>query len=188
MLIELDLDEVKSLKITTNQFLLIKFIIDKIDIKGYKNTLSITQDDIDNLIEQNILTPESVYTYGELTNLHVTEKFEAKFKTKDFFDEFFDTYPIYALRPDGIKDYLRSDVSRSRKSYNKIVGKSRSKHEHILECLKFEISTRNQTGKMGYMKRMYKWLTAEEWLLYDEFLSSDKVKAEAVQIYGTDVE
>ena len=38
------------------------------------------------------------------------------------------------------------------------------------------------------MKRMYKWLTSEEWTLYDEFMKGEKVKEQIEQIYGTNVE
>jgi hypothetical protein len=188
MLIELDLDEAKRLKITTNQFLLVKFIVDGINFDAYQSTLSITNSDIENLISKNILTIESKYDESDLTSLFVTQEFIDKFKARNFFDEFFDTYPISATRPDGTKDYLRGDISRCRKTYDKIVGKSKSKHEHILECLKFEVSTRRKSGSMSYMKRMSKWLFAEEWLLYDEFLKDKKVQNTAEKIYGTEID
>jgi len=187
MLIELDLDEAKRLKITTNQFLLVKFIIDNISFDEYKSTLSINEEDILNLIKKDILTTDSFYT-DELTSLKVSEEFEKRFKVRDFFDEFYDEYPISASRPDGTKDYLRGDVSRCRKTYNKIVGKSRSKHEHILECLRFEVTNRRQRNNMSYMKRMSKWLFSEEWLLYDELLNNKEVQQQAEKLYGTDVE
>lgn len=41
MLIEIDLDEAKRLKITMNQFVLIKLLIDKIDIKSLINVIRI---------------------------------------------------------------------------------------------------------------------------------------------------
>ena len=188
MLIELDLDEAKRLKITTNQFMLIKFIVEKINFSAYQNTINIVDSDILNLIDKNILTKESVYNEMDISSLKITEEFENKFKTRNFFDEFYESYPISTSRPDGMKDYLRGDVSRCRKAYEKIVGKSKTKHEHILDCLKFELTTRKSSGSMGYMKRMSKWLLAEEWLLYDEFLKDKKVQHTEEKIYGTEID
>jgi len=188
MLIELDLDEAKRLKITVNQFILIKLIIEKIDIKSLINVVRIDESDIVNLKEQGILTSESSLNLEAESNLVVTEEFIKKFKAKDFFDEFFDIYPTSTIRPDGLKDYLRGDVSRCRKYYSKIVGKSRAKHERMIESLKFELATRKQSNGMQYMKRMPKWLLSEEWLLYEEFIKDKTVIKQAEEVYGTGIE
>ena len=59
MLIEIDLNEVKNLKLTINQFVLIKLLIDGIDIKSLSDVIPVDETDIGNLIEKNILTKES---------------------------------------------------------------------------------------------------------------------------------
>ena len=109
-------------------------------------------------------------------------------RQKDFFDELYDIYPTFVVRTDGTRDYLRGAPSNCRKLYAKITGHSRSKHEHIKECLKFELSNRKQTNSMQYMKRMHKWLTSEEWLLYDEFMKDKKVQKKIDDVYGTAIE
>ena len=97
-------------------------------------------------------------------------------------------YPISVTRPDGTKDYLRGDIARCRKIYNSHVGKSRSKHEYIIDALKFEITNRRINNKIGFMKRMSKWLVSQEWTLYDEFLKDKKVQKQVEEVYGTNVE
>ena len=188
MLIEVDLKEAKNLKITINQFILIKLLVDRIDIKSLLDVIPVNESDINNLKEQNILTKESEYQDKEFNKLFINESFLDKIKQKDPFDEFSALYPVSVIRTDGTKDYLKGAPSNCRKLYSKVVGKSREKHEHIIECLKFELSNKRLTNKMGYMKRMYKWLTSEEWVLYDEFLKDKKVQKTVEKIYGTDVE
>lgn len=188
MLIEVDLKEAKNLKITINQFIFIKLLIEKIDIKSLLDVIPVNESDIDNLIKQNILTKESKYKENVFDELFIEDSFVKKLKNKDFFDEFSELYPISVIRTDGSKDYLKGAPSNCRKLYTKIVGNSRSKHEHIIECLKFELSNKRTTNKMGYMKRMYKWLTSEEWLLYDQFLNDKKAQKAVENIYGTEIE
>lgn len=87
---------------------------------------------------------------------------------KDFFDEFYDIFPIYVLRPDGQKGFLRANVNKCRLQYKKIVGKSKATHEHIVKCLNYELTERMRTNKLGYMKTMWKWLTNHEWEAFEE--------------------
>lgn len=87
---------------------------------------------------------------------------------KSMFDEFYDLFPVYVTRPDGTKGFLRSNINKCRKEYNRIVGKSKAMHEHIMNCLKYEIDNKMQTGKIGYMKTMWKWLTQHEWETIEE--------------------
>jgi hypothetical protein len=188
MLIELDLKEVKTLKITINQFILIKLLIDEVDIKSLLDVIPVSETDINNLIEKNILTKESVYDIKDFKKLIVSKEFIERLKEKDPFDEFYELYPSSVVRTDGIKDFLRGAPSRCRVLYNKQVGRSRSKHEYMIECLKFELTNRRQTNTLSYMKRMYKWLTSEEWTLYDEFMKDTQIQKTAGDIYGTRVE
>ena len=188
MLIELDLKQAKTLKITVNQFILIKFLIEQIDIKSFVDVIPINENDIKNLIDQNIITNDSVYEPRNLSKIVFTEEFQSKLSGRDYFKEFYDLYPVSIKRPDGTKDYLRGDLSRCRMIYNKVVGRSLSKHEHIMTCLKFDINTRTKANSMGYMKRMPKWLAAEEWLIYEESLLEKSTSKKVEEVYGTAIE
>jgi hypothetical protein len=187
MLVELDLLEAKRLKLTINQFLLIRLVIDKINIAPIKETLNISGSDIDKLISLNIFTKDSLFT-PTLSRLKLTPEMEKAIGTKDFFSEFYDSYPVYSIRTDGSRDYLRSDVNRARVVYNKLVGKSETKHNEVMTALKAELAEKRASNKMSYMKRMYKWLTSEEYLVYLEkskaIIYSDEPKTIS---YGTEV-
>jgi hypothetical protein len=182
------LEEARRLKITINQFVLISLLMSNSDIKSLLDVIPISEDDVNKLISKDILTKESVFDSKDFSKLIINEDFKNKVKVKDFFTEFFDAYPASVTRTDGLKDYLRGDISRCRKYYNKEVGNIRSKHDHMMECLKFEVEARKRAGSLGYMKRMSKWLLSEEWLLYDEFMKDKKIQKQAGTIYGTDIE
>lgn len=186
MLIELDLDEAKSLKLTINQFLLIKLLVDKLDIKSLLDVIPISENDINVLVAKNILTKESLGR--DITEIELTESILEEIKPVDFFMEFYNMYPVSVVRTDNRRDYLRADISRCRRYYEKLVGKSKSKHEYMLDCLRFELEFRRKNNSMGFMKRMSKWFMSEEWLMYEEFLKEQEIPKEIIHQYGTDVE
>lgn len=102
------------------------------------------------------------------------------------FDMFYDQFPVYVMRPDGTKGFLRANVNKCRKEYNRIVGKSKAMHEHIMDCLKYEIDERMRTGKIGYMKTMWKWLTQHEWETIEEQMKVETPNQNYYN-YGTDI-
>ena len=101
-----------------------------------------------------------------------------------YFDEFYNTFPVYVLRPDGTKGYLKANVNKCRKEYNKIIGKSKAMHDHIMDCLKFELQDKVTIGKMIYMQTMWKWLVQHGWEYYEDRVKEETIKTEA---YGTTV-
>ena len=66
MLIEIDLNEAKKLHITMNQFSLLRFLVDNVNIKPYQSVIQIDDNDIQNLKLQKILTPESQFDVDDL--------------------------------------------------------------------------------------------------------------------------
>lgn len=93
-------------------------------------------------------------------------------------------FTLYALME--LKGFLRANVNKCRKEYNRIVGKSKAIHEHIMDCLRYEIDDKMRTGKMGYMKTMWKWLTQHEWETFEEQMKLDDYQPNTYN-YGTDV-
>jgi hypothetical protein len=49
--------------------------------------------------------------------------------------------------------------------------------------LNFELSDKAMTGKLGYMKTMWKWLTSHEWELIEEQMNINQ--PETTMLYGT---
>lgn len=126
----------------------------------------ISENEIQELVDSNIITvitsgDSKIYSISEDTRKHLKQD-------KSWFDEFYEVFPVYVTRPDGTKGFLRSNINKCRKEYNRIVGKSRAMHEYLIKCLQFEIDNKMITGKIGYMKTMWKWLTQREWEVTEE--------------------
>ena len=60
-------------------------------------------------------------------------------------------------------------------------------HEHIMNCLKFEIDNKMITGKLGYMKTMWKWLTQHEWEVVEEQMTDECNNSYSYEMYGTGI-
>lgn len=189
MLIEIDLTICKKLQITPNQLIFLKVLMNKNlkQIKEFQSIVNIQDSDIQELIERGIIKPIS--SFDNLSKIQVTEEFELSLENKNFFDEFYEAYPKYITRPDGLKDYLRTDMHRCRKFYEQTVGKSRAKHEKIMKCLNYEVDLKRKTNKMSYMKRMPRWLLSEEWTVYEQMMEDNNSIIENKEVsYGGEIE
>lgn len=189
MLIEVDLAVCKRLQISANQLIFVKILMERNlkRMRELQNVITLTDVDIKDLIDKGIL--QQTTNFSDLNKLQVTEEFELSLNSKSYFDEFYEAYPKYITRPDGTKDYLRTDMHRCRKFYEQIIGRSRSKHENILTCLKFEVNYKYKTNKMSYMKRMPKWLLSQEWQVYEQMMADEQHNPTTQPVtYGGDIE
>lgn len=140
----------------------------KVNNQDIQRLLSlVNEEEIRKLISQGLII---VTTKGDGNQVvEKTSKLDELFKEdKSMFDMFYDQFPVYVTRPDGTKGFLRSNINKCRKEYNRIVGKSKAMHKHIMNCLRFEVENKALTGKLGYMKTMWKWLTQHEWETVEE--------------------
>lgn len=186
MILELDTSLLKLFKISINQLVFINLVLNE----NQKNNQDIhellsrvSDEEIQDLIQRNIIVvtisdDNKIYRLSEQT-------VEATKKDADaMFNEFYEVFPVYVTRPDGTKGFLRTNINKCRKEYNKIIRKSRSMHEYITNALKWEVENKTTTGKIGYMKTMWKWLTQREWECYEEQMQLDQHTK--VQRYGSD--
>lgn len=187
MIIELDTKLLKFLaNINLNQLVFLSMVLNKnqkYDQDVHKIVSLISDDEISYLIDMGFITS---IERGEFTIYEPTEKL-SKILTpeKDYFDMFYEMYPVYVLRPDGSKSYLRANVNKCRKLYNTYVGKNSLQAEHLNNCLKFEINKKTNEGKMGYMKTMWRWLTDHQWEETEEEMND--VVTETQDAYGTEL-
>ena len=68
--------------------------------------------------------------------------------------------------------------------FNLYTGLSEAMAQHLIECLDFEVSKKVRTGKLGYMKTMYKWLVEHAWEESEQEMSDTKTNSTA---YGTEL-
>ena len=186
MILELDTSLLNKFSISINQLVFISLVLNdnQINNQDIHELLSrVNEEEIQDLIQRNII----VVTISDDNKIYSTSKELLDFIKKNeqsMFDEFYEVFPIYVTRPDGTRGFLRSNVNKCRKEYNRIIGKSKAMHEHILSCLRYEIDDKLQTGKIGYMKTMWKWLTQHEWECYEEQMNLEQQTANS---YGTGI-
>ena len=180
-------EKIQELNISTNQYIFIKSLSSNQLAKGIKSFAisHLTNEEFTDLINKKILTENSTVSESILTDEFIESQEEVF--DKDLFAVFYEIYPTSVLRPDGIKDYLRTDLNRCKKLYKQIIGNSRIKHDHLIKCLNFEIEQKRKTNKMGYFKRMRTWLASEQWIEAEEAMK-DRKSPILVTSYGTDIE
>lgn len=173
--------------INMNQLVFLSMVLDKNQTTKNQDVhrlISLIDDDeISYLVQQNLITS---IERGEFTVYEATEKLKS-FMTgeKDYFDMFYDQYPIYVLRPDGSKSYLRANVNKCRHLFNVTCGNSSAMAEHLIACLNFEIHKKMAEGKLSYMKTMWRWLVDHQWEESEEEMNDTVEKPTST--YGTDL-
>lgn len=172
--------------ISMNQLVFLSMILGKNQptYQDVRNVISLISDDeISYLVSQELVT---AIESGESITYQPTDKLkQAVFPKKDYFDLFYDMYPVYVLRKDGTKSYLRANVNKCRHFFNTKCGKSSAMAEHIIKCLDYEISKRMREGSLSYMMTMWNWLTRSQWEAIEEEMQDTEQKT--VNTYGTEL-
>ena len=178
MILELDTSLLNKFNLSINQLVFISLVLNgnQINSQDIHELLSrVNEEEIQELINRNIVvvtTSDNNKIYSPSEELLETIKKDRE----SMFDEFYEVFPVYVIRPDGTKGFLRANVNKCRKEYNRIIGKSKAMHEHVMACLRYEIDNKMQTGKIGYMKTMWKWLTQHEWECYEEQMNTETIE------------
>ena len=183
MILELDTSLLNKLNISINQLVFLSLVMNENqkDHQDIRELLSrVNEEEIQDLITRNIVIIEPMNN-GVKYSLSDESTQLLQISRDSMFDEFYTAFPVYVIRPDGTKGFLRANVNKCRKEYNRIIGKSRAMHEHIMQCLRYELDDKMRTGKLGYMKTMWKWLTQHEWECYE-----DQLNIQEDYSYGTD--
>ena len=172
--------------LNSNQLLFLSIVLDKNQPKYQdvrKIVSLISDEEIQYLISQKLI--DSIEREDEIT-YQATEKLrEAISLEKSYFDIFYDMYPVYVVRSDGSKSYLRANVNKCRHYFNTKCGRSSTMAEHIIKCLDYEISKRMREGSMSYIMTMWNWLTRNQWeAIEDEMQDMQK---QTVNSYGTEL-
>ena len=172
MVIAIDLARLAKLEITCGEYVMLYLIANR-NIATAKQFVerdtSITPDTIQKLIKLKLIHASDQETV-DVTKIIVRSKFLDEIKKGDVFDELVAHYPIKVTRPDGIVDYLRNDLTRCKKLYMQTIKSGEVTHKEIMDALAYEIYDRTNSNKLGYMKRLHKWLTSEEWHTWQQKL------------------
>lgn len=187
MIIELDTKLLDIPEVTTmNQLVFLSMVLDKNQKPKnqdvHRLVSLISDDEISYLVQQNLIT--SIERDGFITYEATSKLKELTTQKSDYFDVFYERYPVYVLRPDGTKAYLRANVNKCRHLFNVTCGKSSAMAEHLINCLDFEISKKMKEGKISYMKTMWRWLVDHQWEESEEEMNDTE---QTVNTYGTEL-
>ena len=173
MVIAIDLARLAKLEITCGEYVLLYLLANR-NIATAKQFVerdtSITPDTIQRLIKKKLIHASDQENEVDVTKIIVRSVFLNEIKRGDAFDELVARYPVKVTRPDGTVDYLRNDLTRCRKLYNQTIKGGEATHKEIMDALAYEIYDRTNSNKLGYMKRLFKWLTSEEWHTWQQKL------------------
>lgn len=188
MIIELDtkLLELPE-KINLNQLVFLSMILNKNQStydQDVRKLVSLMRDDeISYLIEQGLITSME---RSKSILYEATQKLKNFMEPpKDQFDLFYEMYPIYVLRSNGSKSFLRTNKNKCRNLYNILTGGNYAMSQHINKCLQFEIDKKMSTGSMCYMKTMWRWLQDRQWEASDEEMNNTQQTQQ--HSYGTEL-
>lgn len=181
MTIDINPDYLIKNSLTANQFVILQLIYEEEFDKLKKlGKISEVESDIEILKSKNLVVQTD-------EGLKVTPEYFRTLKGKGFFEELLATFPPSVLRPDGLRDYLRTDRKRAERKYKTITKNRKDIHMHILECLKFELEQRSKNGTLMYMKKLPNWLNSESWKEWEEKLKLNSIFEEEENSYGTDI-
>lgn len=190
MILEIDTSLLKIIgDINLNQLVFLTLVLDnnQKSNQGVAAIVSLVSDaEVQELIERDLIIKQET----EMGIAYIqTDKLSSITKEKmDPFDEFYEIYPTQVIRPDGTSDFLKKNKNNCRKKYNSILGRSKAKriliHQHLIDCLNYELEDKTRTGKLGYLKTMWKWLTTAEWENSEEQMKASETIINT-QIYGT---
>lgn len=175
-------------KLNLNQLVFLSMVLDKNQKSNNQDVRKIvsliSDDEISYLIEQGLITS---IERGNSITYQESEKLTAYIEPdRSYFDQFYDMYPVYVVRPDGEKVYLRTNKNKCRNLYNSYVSKSYTKAKHINKCLVKELEKKTKLGKIGYMKTMWRWLQDHQWEEIEEEMLSEQ-QEQNTETYGTEL-
>ena len=189
MIIEINTDSIINKGLTANQLLIAQLIYERnyTILEQFKTLWPILfEADLDSLIGAGYLRKSGNGDYR--TYLFLTPLLEMCGDNTGGFENLFAAFPVFVIRPDGTKDYLRADKSHSRKLYDKLVGKKKAKQDFVKQCLELELKVRNAENKLSYMKRLSNWLSTQEWEAWAERLKEDSNLIHKEDNYGQSLE
>lgn len=188
MIVQVNTEVLLKHRLTPNQFLLMQLVLDEKQqvLSRLLKLFPGMQQDIDTLISIDVLR-----RIGRANEFGVTDNCKNQLFGKDLFEELLALFPTYTIRPTGTKEFLKTDLRRSKAKYSQITKDQIDSHETILRCLQLEIKTKTATGSMKYFKKIYNWLTSEGWKEFEPLLNTTgngEVEPNLSNGYGTAVE
>lgn len=181
MIINLNLEFIVNNKITPNEAVILNLIQEgkQVALNRMLTKLPTVRTDLQNLITKTTVTLKD-------TKYYLSQAYTAMLSGSGLFEELNNKYPTYAYRPNGTKDYLKTNINRCKAKYEKFIEGRLDIHEHILNCLDKEIKERELTGGSQYFKKLWNWLGSEGWKDYEHLLEENPTE-QTFMPHGTEL-
>lgn len=167
--------------------------IKKIRIQGGWNYTILEDLDFTNTITGNCEQPTHttgaqcndgiITTIKENNNYNYTTTGVDAICYEDQFNELADLYPVSSTWNDGRTVPLKRNLPECKKLYIDLLSTEKGSHLDILNCLKAELSEREQTGTKQYQLALLKWIKETGWKAYEGTRNKPLYNA-----YGTELE
>lgn len=190
MIIDVDLDFLIQHNISANHYLILYLLHKRksLYLKKYIESNPVTIEDLNEMSEKKLIHNLSDSSDIDWNKIIIRPRFRELMSDGDFFDEFYEVFPVKAIRPDGKTDYLRINSNNCRKLYSDITNNKKSLHKKIISCLDFEVASREREGSMKWMKKMHNWLASEEWKSWEERMIDEPFNKEENKLgYGNEL-
>ena len=183
MILQIDTNLLKKINnISLNQLLFLNLVLNY-NQKNHQDVATIvsqvSNNEIQDLINNNYISYKEIdkgLPYEPTNTLLSLVNYNHEF------DRFYNLYPTYVTRPDGTKGFLKGNKKKCEEQYKKIVKQIDS--ELLYNCLLKDVEQKTMTGKLGYMKTMWKWLTQCEWEVIEDQLITESETINTIA-YGT---
>src|SRR5208337_1121888 len=141
MLLQVDVESLIKNRITSDHFLVTQMLYEKQYDLLSQYLSSYSKEELDllflGLVRTGLIDNRNFPEQYDFSKLTVRPSFIKVLSQGDFFDELVQTFPASVIRTDGTKDFLRTDLKRSRVIYSSITKNKYPIHVHILECLSY---------------------------------------------------
>lgn len=172
MILQIDTNLLKKINnISLNQLLFLNLVLNY-NQKNHQDVAAIVSQVSNNEIQDLISNGYIESDHSKILTYKATDKLLNLTDCDEEFERFDNIYPSYVYRPDGTHGYLKGNKKKCKEQYKKIVKQVDS--ELLYRCLLKDVEQKTISGKIGYMKTMWKWLTQCEWEVIEGQLVDDE--------------
>ena len=180
MILEINTETLQNIGITADDFLYL-YLLNAHDYALVKK-LKLKPD-------TKALQTKSLVKLGESLEDHIIRQefldlFQASFD--QMWSEFLSYFPL-KVSAKGSQRILRArDANakannKAKQKYKSIIGTDKTKHMHIVNCLKNELDFRKKADSFGFMKMLQTWVNTYEWENYEDLDDTEETAGTTVR-------
>lgn len=171
-LIQIDLKWLKNQELNINEYLAL--------LKLYKNKdlpYNIGQEEITSLVDSGYIHEKDEGNYGFTMKVFVLFRDQPE---DDLFEEFYGLFPHKV--PDGGSGYRPTSTTdphgisgkRTKKIWDRVVGKNVERQLHVIRCLRVELKYRFMKNTLMYLNNIDTWLRQAKWEEWEYLVAQEK--------------